>query len=141
MNSIEINKFGLFGLLGFTFIVCAVAFGFAYTLVAVLLFALFLCFKKIDMQNKYIEEIEDDVTQQYYLLDGYLVNLESLFQMHIYHGDENIFNLIQETKKIANSLIDFQVKYSTEPIDVVNDSDSDDYKSDLKGEFDDEEKE
>lgn len=70
------------------------------------------------MQDK-MENLEADLTTLYYNIDGFSEHLDRINNMHVYHMDDNVIGMIKHSRQILNSLIDFQIEYSTQPVEVI----------------------
>lgn len=65
-------------------------------------------------------DIEYDLQDIYTEVDKFGEHLEKINQMNRYYGDETITNLMTHLRIVQNDLIDFQVKYSTEPVVIID---------------------
>ena len=58
-----------------------------------------------------MEDLEEDVTGIVQKIDTFSEHIESLHQLEMYYGDENLKGLIDHSREIINDFIDFQEKY------------------------------
>ena len=58
-----------------------------------------------------MEDLEEDVTDIVEKIDAFSEHIESLHQLEMYYGDENLKSLIDHSREIINDFIDFQEKY------------------------------
>ena len=66
-------------------------------------------------------ELEDDVNDLMNKIDIFSEHIESIHSLEMYYGDENLKNLIDDSRVLVNDFVDFQVKY----YDVEEDFDTD----------------
>ena len=58
-----------------------------------------------------MEDLEEDVTDIVEKIDAFSEHIESLHQLEMYYGDENLKGLIDHSRGVINDFIDFQEKY------------------------------
>ena len=123
MTTIQINKYLLFILVGILGIFAAYNMGILGFILMCSIFGNFFFLKKMLQMQDHNENLEEDLTQLYKDIDGFSEHLDRINSMHFYHMDDNILGMITHSRKVLNSLIDFQVEYSTEPVIVVSEDD------------------
>jgi hypothetical protein len=117
---ININRNILLSLLFIIWILMTFVMGVLGSLLfASALFNIFLIRKSLSLQDEK-EDIEFDLHEIYNEIDYLGQHLEKINRLHIYHGDETILELSKHLREVQNELIDFQVKYSTEPVVVID---------------------
>tara|TARA_A100001515_G_scaffold23433_1_gene18064 strand:- start:47923 stop:48324 length:402 start_codon:yes stop_codon:yes gene_type:complete len=58
-----------------------------------------------------INNLENDMVQLLESNEQFLQNLEEIYSLEMYYGDEHIQNLIDESRLLINEFIDVQEKY------------------------------
>ena len=58
-----------------------------------------------------MKDLEEDVTDVVEKIEAFLEHIESLYQLEMYYGDENLKSLIDHSREVINDFIDFQEKY------------------------------
>ena len=67
------------------------------------------CFRFRDQQkNNDIEEDIEDITDK---IVNFSDHLESVHELEMYYGDENLQNMIRHSRELVNEFVDFQLKY------------------------------
>ena len=74
-----------------------------------------------------MEDLEEDVTGIVQKIDTFSEHIESLHQLEMYYGDENLKGLIDHSREIINDFIDFQEKYfDVEVLEAQDEEDEED---------------
>jgi len=64
--------------------------------------------KKALEKNNDIEEDIEDITDK---IVNFSDHLESVHELEMYYGDENLQNMIRHSRELVNEFVDFQLKY------------------------------
>jgi len=56
-------------------------------------------------------DLEDDVEEIMEKTASFSDHLETMHELEMYYGDENLQSMIRHSKKLINDFIDFQLKY------------------------------
>ena len=68
-----------------------------------------------------MEDLEEDVTDVVEKIEAFLEHIESLYQLEMYYGDENLKSLIDHSREVINDFIDFQEKYFDVEVQIESD--------------------
>ena len=56
-------------------------------------------------------DIEEDVEEVMDKITNFSDHLESIHELEMYYGDENLQNMIRHSRELVNEFVDFQLKY------------------------------
>ena len=56
-------------------------------------------------------ELEEDISVVMNKIDMFSEHVESVHALEMYYGDENLQNLIDDSRILVNDIVDFQIKY------------------------------
>ena len=72
-----------------------------------------------------ISDVEEDMMQLMEKNENFLVVLENLHALEMYYGDENLQNLIDNSRELINDFIDIQEKYFDVEVTMEEDDEED----------------
>jgi hypothetical protein len=68
-------------------------------------------------------KLEQDLQEIYDQIDDFTNHVENLHSLEMYYGDQNLQNLIDHSRQLINSIVDFQVEYSQAEVEIEPDTD------------------
>lgn len=68
-------------------------------------------------------KLEQDLQEIYDQIDDFTNHVENLHSLEMYYGDQNLQNLIDHSRQLINSIVDFQVEYSQVEVEIEPDTD------------------
>ena len=73
-------------------------------------------------ENKLIEE---DLGSMFENTEDFIKRIEQLHELEMYYGDQDLQNLIEHSRELANGYIDIQEKYYDIEVELESDNDED----------------